>query len=148
MKTFSMSLAWKSSLPFTSLICIFGFLLLYQICCLFYLCIFKSPWLSFINWSRKLNKFIILCVHVCFKDLFLYICVCVHVIYACVGVLIEARKELWHLKLKLHVVVSHHVGAGKWTWILWNTSRCFSKWNHLSNPLNIYLFIYLFIYIR
>lgn len=77
-----------------------------------------TPWLSTYCWATSLaallqhflNAFY---VHECF-------------------VLMRNRKG--H-QITLQTVVSHHLGAGNWTWVLKKNSQCFSLISHLSIPL-------------
>ena len=36
----------------------------------------------------------------------------------------DQKRMLDALELDLHMVVSHHVGAGNWTQVLWKNSKC------------------------
>jgi hypothetical protein len=62
-------------------------------------------------------------------------CVCIHThththTHICIcatvqAVPAEARAgHQFPLDLELHMIVSHHVGAGNLTWVLWKSSQC------------------------
>ena len=51
-----------------------------------------------------------------------FACMCVCVPWVCSA--FRGQKRVLHsLELVLHMIVSHHVGSGKQTWVLWKSSK-------------------------
>lgn len=46
----------------------------------------------------------------------------------------EPAKMWDSLALGLQTVMSHHVGSGKQTWVLWKANRCSKLLSHPSRP--------------
>lgn len=59
---------------------------------------------------------------------------------------VEARRGHWIPRFGVTVDVSHHVCAGKQTCVLWESSKCFKAFLHLSSPNPFYLGILSFLY--
>ena len=46
---------------------------------------------------------------------------------------VETKRRCWAPWNKRYTVVSCHVSAGNWTWILWKSSQCYRLLSHLSS---------------
>lgn len=60
---------------------------------------------------------------------------CLNVHHMCVWCLWRPEEGLDHLGLELQAVVSSHVCAVNWTWVLCRASRCSELLSHLFSRL-------------
>jgi nuclear pore complex protein Nup62 len=72
-------------------------------------------------------------MHAC-AVLCVYICVCM-----CLVPLEARRGPQIPPELELEMVVSHHVGAGNWTQVLWKSSFALNHWAISSAPWHLFL---------
>lgn len=69
---------------------------------------------------------------------------CMSVLFAwflCTRCVSDQKRSL---KWELWTAVSSHMGAGNWTWVLCQNSKCLQQLSHLSRPV-VYIFLYLWV---
>ena len=83
------------------------------------------------KYNIKLNiPFQIWTLHSVFSCYFIFINLCICLFFTCMlGV--SRDKTLDLMELKLQIVLSHHVGAGNWTQVLWKSNKCSERWGQL-----------------
>lgn len=77
-----------------------------------------------------------------FFNLFYFICIsvwpmCIYVYHMCVCVSEGQEKALDPLELE-KMVLSHHVGAANWTWVVCKSNKCSKPQSHLPSPSIIF----------